>query len=151
MEEPIFKSKINSTEIIINCSIFLFVGVAIFFRSRYDNFELKCLTGFFMFVFLLWILTRFKTFILCQNELIISYTIFPSIFDKLYKINHISFVKFYFQGGRFGGNSILIYSIYIDDYDSFKINIKPDERELFIKCLNESGIKVVNDMPQNKK
>lgn len=151
MEKLIFKSKLNSKEIIINCSLFLFVGVASIIRSWNDNFELKCFTGFFMFVFLLWILTRFKTFILCQDKLIIRYSIFPLKFDKLYKLHQISLIKFYFQGGKFGGNSILIYSIFIDDYDSFKINIKPDERELFVKCLNETGIKVINDMPQNIK
>jgi hypothetical protein len=149
MEEPIFKTELNSKEIIINCSIFLFVGVAVFFRSENDNFELKCLTGLFMFVFLLWILTRFKTYILYQNKLIVKLTFLPSLFNKIYKKNQISFVKFYFQGGRFGGNSILIYFIFIGDFDSFKINIKPDDRKLFIKCLNETGIKVVNDMPQN--
>jgi hypothetical protein len=147
MEEPIFKTELNSKEIIINCSLFLFVGVAVFFRSENDNFELKCLTVLFMFVFLLWILARFKTYILYQNTLIVKHTFLSSLFDKIYKKNQISFIKFYFQGGRFGGNSILIYSIFIDEYDSFKINIKPNERELFIKCLNETGIKVVNDMP----
>jgi hypothetical protein len=100
-----------------------------------------------MFVFLLWILTRFKTFILCQDKLIIRYSIFPLIFDKLYKLHQISLIKFYFQGGKFGGNAIIIYSIYVDEYDLFLINIKDHERELFIKCLIETGIKVVNDMP----
>ena len=150
MEEPRFKSKINTNEIIANFSIFLFLGIAIYFRSINDDFGSRCFAGLLMFVFSIWIITRFKTFILHQNELIIRRTFLPLIFDKSYKINQISNVKFYFQTGKFGGNTICIYTIFINDYDSYLIKIKPEEREIFIKCLIDAGIKVDNAMPQKK-
>uniref|UniRef100_UPI0037531535 hypothetical protein n=1 Tax=Flavobacterium sp. TaxID=239 RepID=UPI0037531535 len=121
-------------------------GIAFFFRSLNDNSDGKWLLVFFMFIVLIWTFWRFKIFIINQNELIIRRFFFTSKFDKSYKFNQIRQVNFTFMTGKFGGNKIIVYSIFVNDYKIYSINLKSSEIKEFITVLENHNIKVVNKL-----
>ena len=146
MDEPIFKSKISNIDIFQNSGIFLFVGVALYFRNINDNFNSKCLTLGFIFILLIWNLTRFKLFILYKNKLIVRSIFFTSKADTIYKTNQINQIVFKFMSGKFGGNKMIVYSIFINDYDFYSINMKSDEINQFVLKLREANVEVINNL-----
>jgi hypothetical protein len=148
MEEPIFISKINKTEILTNFGILLFVCVAMFFRSFNNQFNSKWFAGFLILIGLVWTISRFKILILYQKKLIIRRAFLTSKFDNVYEINKINHILFTFQNGRFGGNKMIVYTIFIDDYDIYSINLRSNEILFFIQKLENIDIKVINQLPK---
>ena len=119
-----------------------------FFRSFNNDFNSKWFIGFLILIGLVWTIARFKIFILYQNKLIIRRAFLTSKFDKVYEINKINHILFTFQSGRFGGNKMIVYSIFIDDYDIYSMNLRPNEIILFLQKLENIDVKVINQLPK---
>ena len=146
MENPIFTSKISKKEVITNFGIFLFVGIAFYLRSLNENFNSKCFAGFLILLFFVWTISRFRTFILYEDKLIIRRTFLTSKLDKVYQINKIKNILFYFQTGKFGGNKMIVYSIFIGEYDIYSINFNTNQIKLLIREFKNVEVNVVNEL-----
>jgi hypothetical protein len=144
MAKPIFTSKITKKEVIMNFGIFLFVVIAFYFRNLNDTVDSKYFAAFLILLFFIWTITRFKTFILHEDRLIMRYTFLTSKFDKVYFINKIDHLLFYYQTGKFGGNKMVVYTIFVGDYDSYSIKLNASDLDLFIEKFKSIGVKVEN-------
>ena len=146
-ENIIYKTQLGFLEILITIAfiVLLFLIILLISYKYYsDGIFIILILSSIYFLMIIQIIRGTKTFYLSKSSLIIKRPFLLGIInDKEFKINDIKEIIFRTVQGRFGGPHIIIKSK--KETESYKIDIKQKDLELFIKHLTTLEIKTIRD------
>ena len=146
-ENIIYKTQLGFLEILITIAfiVLLFLIILLISYKYYsDGIFIILILSSIYFLMIIQIIRGTKTFYLSKSSLIIKRPFLLGIInDKEFKINDLKEIIFRTVQGRFGGPHIIIKSK--KETESYKIDIKQKDLELFIKHLTTLEIKTIRD------
>ena len=146
-ENIIYKTQLGFLEILITIAfiVLLFLIILLIAYKYYsDGIFIILILSSIYFLMIIQIIRGTMTFYLSKSSLIIKRPFLLGIInDKEFKINDLKEIIFRTVQGRFGGPHIIIKSK--KETESYKIDIKQKDLELFIKHLTTLEIKTIRD------